>query len=386
MDIYTAISHSERLFNFISDYCTDEKNIYQPTKDKLNTISEQCSTIHSMVDSFISGEKNSTISTMSSGVSYAYQLNQFLQDMCMCPGSYIDDMTDQIEIIRKLAISIVNVTSDMLGIGDNIQFDDIYRGNSIDKKLNQALSLLNDINSQISSHPNAQDENAKDFQEFSHLTDNFTDTDENIEPTCGESESLFNIGCETVEMGKNILSSEQKKQVYAAYCEEMLELEYKNIPYTHINRCRSLINKWWDIRMIKEDKSFFYDIRKVESWIYAIVLGYVHAKENDYLHRYETQFYEWLKDVNTSDKGVPYSLPYKVWSLYDKPEGITSPIFNQIVIVYQVCLSDMFSHIYDKCPYLRRYSKDIFEWADSHNIDCIVNSDDIETQISTYEL
>ena len=285
MDIYTAVNASQKLYDFISKYSNQGRNMYKSTRDKLDKIRIQSENISDKITSIIqdsdfmseqSFDASSDISTLSDALTCIFKVRKFID-------SYSETNSTQNNTFKCL----IDICRDIYQDYDENSY--IY-----DENLQMIKEKLEDISSKLFSvsEPNCNlPKNVEtEVQEVS---------DENISSNDGLHSSSSN-----------------NKKAMSCYNKAFSTLKKSSIPYKDVIVLRNILYRWFTVRF---RNGFRYKLEDFKQWVVAIISSFGYSIQTDSMSNYDRMFNDWLDQIEKSPDR--FSLPYEVFEFYKHPNA-----------------------------------------------------------------
>lgn len=306
MDIYTALSASAKLSEYISKFPNQRRNMYKSTADKLDKIK-----IHS---DYISQR----ISTILQDVDCSYvNSNQSTYNI-----STLDDAVAAMFSIYK--------------------FMDLYADmNSTDSN---RFRCIVDVCRNI----------------YENYDDNLTDSNDALVQISNKLDLLCSQVSTSSENSSTHIDTSCKCSVFPEYINAFKVIENQTLEFSSIVPLRDILCRWISIRF---QPNFRYKIENFREWIIAIIVSYSMYLQNNNISEFVSIFNTWLDTIH--QKPDKYSLPYQVFSLYKHPNSNFDVTIAYIIydILYEVGLK-----MVSKDGPLYLNDDLLHSWAENHNL------------------
>lgn len=118
------------------------------------------------------------------------------------------------------------------------------------------------------------------------------------------------------------ISSAKNKMVFATYCKTLKSTASCDNPYVEAHDLAKLLWKWFDVRFVTSMNvrtAFHYNIRRMPTWIYDIIILYGYHLRNRTLPKFIESFNQWCDNLYTSSAGEQYAVPYEVFLVDRNP-------------------------------------------------------------------
>lgn len=135
------------------------------------------------------------------------------------------------------------------------------------------------------------------------------------------------------------LSTEDRRLAMIEYRAHLHTLSKSTGPYSAATECACLIWRWFETRFIEsfnQHKLFKYNIRRLPSWIQAIVIVYgKHLMLGD-IDEFIADFNSWCSSILYSKDALKYAVPYEVYKFDVNPQP--SDLSLSAVVLWDVLL------------------------------------------------
>lgn len=178
-----------------------------------------------------------------------------------------------------------------------------------------------------------------DMNEFEGSSSILMDAATSIQTTADELRGFAESQTKSSKLDAKI-SSAKNKAIFSAYRGTLKATAEFSNPYVEAADLAKLLWKWFDVRFITSlnvRTAFKYNIRRLSSWVYDIILLYGYHMKHKTLPEFIEDFNNWCDNLYHSDAGERYAVPYEVFLVDQNP--------SEYLTMEAVVLSDiLFEH------------------------------------------
>lgn len=221
------------------------------------------------------------------------KLLSYIKSISESDSSLYTKSKEKLSSISKVCVECVNVISDILQEESlNDDYDEFDSTSLFDSDIQMQIQSLSD--------------QVEKLQTYFHCKK---------EPEYNKTENEYPLMKYTYDCD---LSSADLSKIVQDYRFVLNRVCMKDSKYTDVNRCSSILWKWFDARIIKQHPSapkFHYDVHRFKSIIYSFVISIGYHIENNTLDDFESSLDSWIDSLDTSPVSNKWIAPYEIYEI-----------------------------------------------------------------------
>lgn len=368
MDIYRAVKLADELQVFVSDI-DPSREMYAPTRVKLETISSRCVGIESTLSNLLERSTDLLSITDSSDAVGAMQqvslfVNQFIHSGC----NKRPDVLHNLATIGNLCYEIAKQVSQVHELSSQVDYTISATNDATQNLLETILSKVNQIESNTQPLKPIELDSSLDSDICIDVQSNI-DSDISIEtsPVYGPSNAPLRVP--------------SRAECLPDFHKMFDEISLHDFGYSEVNSCAHMLSTWYKSRFEVESDTFRYSVSNISDWALGLVLHYGKCLENGTLDLFTKDFDSWISHLNDNKS---YPVPYNTYKLCKNPKQ------DEITLTAFVLWDFLTLEVFEKykvppgCRYIYPQCSDMGNWVcGKHELEgpdeyeCYINSPSI---------
>ena len=299
MDIYTAESALNKILDFVKLKSEDNRKLYEKSKNRYRSLINTCHTISKYMCEIIAEDELSD--TGDSAVPK-------VDDNEITLKSLYDEVAQLKELFLYSSPNIQKLAN-----AEKLKCEEIKRDDSSDN--------VADNSTHVADTSNEVDD---EYDDNAPTTSIVTIDGQQVEmihvdgitfPSCqvrNEDVITPEYGTLAYEYPDKFppLPSNIRKSIMHKYLSLTNDQICKKTKWVEVNECVRYIQKWLDLRFIKNGKGFKFKLANVPKWIERIIINYYIYLRTHKIYRFKKSFEDWEYEINNN--GSKYVLPFAV--------------------------------------------------------------------------